>query len=399
MYTICDNKCHEECVYNLIKRPEYGASKPPMHTSRYASMVRKQSMCNKKGCNRTMGPAIVPLCPPEHFLRKHSRAPISLRPPAVPQVQLCPVPVQTAEDIKDVEVEVKVMSKDKVLGVNDQPKDDPSNENSGKDDCKKPASRTSSKTNTSNTCSFSNAAQAGSTCPLASDSRTKLPTIQVYTELVPPTCPQPQVGGNGATRCPQICCKRRIPRLCCNTEKPAVPPVCCGRCDIIPRGCKDYIKNNAVKVIRQPAKIPQARYVDQAKGTTYDWCPSGYPRKYVFRQDYGMVPGYIVERKNELESKFQQEKYASEQGLRDASERCRHLEESDRQALICGLKTNWEQVYNEYQQLPLNVDTVMRIRTKLEFEQTMKDIEKDIQLLERHNHIFLADANKSFYMA
>lgn len=112
-----------------------------------------------------------------------------------------------------------------------------------------------------------------------------------------------------------------------------------------------------------------------------------------------MVPGYLVERKSQLQSKFEQEKYASQQGLRDAQEKCRHLDESDRQALICGLKTNWEQVYNDYQQLPLNIDTAMKIRTKGELEQTMKEIEKDIQLLERHNHIFLGDADRSFYLA
>ncbi|CAG7834203.1 unnamed protein product [Allacma fusca] len=338
MYTICDNANHGECVYNLIKRPQCGSAKPPMHKSRYSCMVRRENQCKKTNC-KTMGPPVVPLCPPEHYLKKHSRAPISIRPPAVPKVQLMPVPVQTEEEMQDVLINLNM------------------NENGHYDvSCELP--------------------QGGQVCPPCNGSGDCAP---------PGYCGDPSL-------------KRRVPRLCCS-EKPAVPPTCCSKFNVIPRGCKDFVRDNTVSAIRQPAKIPSPRFVDEVKGTTHNWCKSGMARKYVCRHDYGMIPGYLAQRKLELQDKFNQEKYASEQAKRDAQEKCRHLNEQERQTLLCGLKTNWEQVFREYQSLPLKVDTPVKIKVKFELEEQLRSIEKDIQLLERHNHIFVGDANRSFYMA
>jgi len=196
-----------------------------------------------------------------------------------------------------------------------------------------------------------------------------------------------------------VCCGRpRIPRICCNVEKPRVPPACVGL-GILPTGDKDFVRDNAVKVIRGPPKIAEPRIVDHPKGHRFDWCPSGLPRRFVCREDYGMVPGYLVERKRELYEKDLAAKYELERPQREAREKCRHLEETERNTLICGLKSSWAEAYREFQLLPLMIDTPGKVKRKQDLETTLKTLEKDIQLLERHNHIFVANANKSFYLA
>jgi hypothetical protein len=304
-------------------------------------MVRRENESKKKNCS-TMGPPVVPLCPPEHYLKKHSRAPISIRPPAVPKVQLVPVPVQTAEDMQNPALKLNMIGN----------------------------------------------GQFNASCDVQKPEED---------HMYPPPCNGSGDGAPGDYSY-EAPVKKRVPRLCCS-EKPPVPPTCCSKFIVIPRGTKDFVRDNTVSAIRQPAKIPSPRFVDQAKGTTHNWCKSGMARKYVCRADYGMVPGYLAQRKLELQDKFIQEKYASEQSKRDAQEKCRHLTEEERQTLLAGLKANWEEVFREYQSLPLKVDTPVKIKVKVALEEQLRSIEKDIQLLERHNHIFVADANQTFYMA
>ena len=290
---------------------------------------------------------------------------------SVPRVKLFPVAVETAEDIQGAEVEVKVTHEGIVQDDTRQALKEMDNMD------KKPDEK-------------------GDGCAEARkpmNERPQNPEIHIQIGGPSPDDPQPPPPQ------PPVAGKRRIPRMCCEMEKPAVPTVYASRFGIISRGCRDFVKENALRVIRQPAKIPAANIVDQAKGTLVNWCNSGWARRYVFRKDYGMVPGYIVQRKAELEDKCKKERYASEQAQRDAREKCRHLDENERQGLICGLKTNWQQTYEEFQSLPLLIDTAAKVKHKQELEEKMKMIEKDIQLLERHNHVFVGDANRTFYLA
>lgn len=156
--------------------------------------------------------------------------------------------------------------------------------------------------------------------------------------------------------------------------------------------------DNALKVIRQPPKVPQSFCVDHPKGHRFEWRESGYPRKYVCREDYGMLPGYLVARKKELYEADQKAKEESEAVDMAAQSKCRHLEEMERQCLINGLKANWAETFEEFQALPLLIDSPALIKKKYDLESALKDLEKDIQLMERHNHIFVADTAKSFYL-
>lgn len=197
------------------------------------------------------------------------------------------------------------------------------------------------------------------------------------------------------------CCfvaKPRVPRLCCNVMKPPVPSPCVGF-ELIPRGCKNYIHSNVVKAIRMPARKPALRYVDHPKGDVQPWCDSGYPRKYVYKEAFGCVPSYIQDIKEELYRNDLQAKYDMKYKERDVQAQTRHLEPTEHQALVCGLKKNWEEAFYEFQRLPLQIDTAGKREKKKMLEEELKKLEQDIQTLERHDHIFVSDTCRSFYLA
>jgi hypothetical protein len=201
------------------------------------------------------------------------------------------------------------------------------------------------------------------------------------------------------------CCTRRkcrIARICTclgMCPRPPIPTVCCSRFAILPKGKKDYIRDNAVNAIRQVPRKPAMKYIDDRKGTSHQWCTSGYPRRFVLEENFGKVPPYIECYKQEQYVQDQMSKHEMQSKEREMGEQCRHLDQDERAAILCGLKKNWEEVFGEYQALPLLIDTPGKIAKKSELEKKLKEIEKDIQLVERHDHVFVADTGRSFYLS
>ena len=56
-----------------------------------------------------------------------------------------------------------------------------------------------------------------------------------------------------------------------------------------------------------------------------------------------------------------------------------------------GLKEQWEDVHHEYQTLSVQIDTIPKRTHKERLEQQMKLLEKDIDLLAKHQVIYIAD--------
>lgn len=194
-----------------------------------------------------------------------------------------------------------------------------------------------------------------------------------------------------------VMCKPRVPRLCgCLgiPEKPPVPSPCMSF-GIVPTCHKDYITQNIKKACRQIPRKPALRYVDDHTGTTRNWCNSGYPRIYVYGENFGKVPCYLQNIKQELCNKKEMQVAA----MASEPPAARHLDEDERNSILAGLKKNWEEIFAEYQSLPLNINTPGQIQRKSELEQCLKCLEKDIQLMEKHDHIFVANTNRSFYLA
>lgn len=65
------------------------------------------------------------------------------------------------------------------------------------------------------------------------------------------------------------------------------------------------------------------------------------------------------------------------------------IEGEERQAIMDGLKKNWDDLHKEYQGLSVVTDTVAKKARKEKMEAEMKQLEKDIEVIERHPVIYV----------
>ena len=61
-----------------------------------------------------------------------------------------------------------------------------------------------------------------------------------------------------------------------------------------------------------------------------------------------------------------------------------------RQVIIDGLKRNWEEIHHQYQGLSVVTDTAPKKNRKERMEAEMNQLERDIELLEKHSNIYIA---------
>lgn len=67
------------------------------------------------------------------------------------------------------------------------------------------------------------------------------------------------------------------------------------------------------------------------------------------------------------------------------------LSESERQGILAGLKKNWEEIHDQYQGLSVVTDTAPKKNRKERMEAEMKQLERDIESIERHKVIYIAN--------
>lgn len=188
----------------------------------------------------------------------------------------------------------------------------------------------------------------------------------------------------------------RVPRMCCNKVSPPVPSHNYEKVPV--EDAKNYIHSNVVKALRMPARKPNPRVVIHPKGHTAPYAESGLARRYVYSDTFGTVPHYIQNIKAQLRRE-DQEKLNSVKAVKgNMNDQCRHLEPLEQQAIINGLKANWAEKFREFNTLPLHSDTQAKVKKKKELEDELKQLEKDIQIFERHNHVFVSDTCRSFYL-
>lgn len=69
----------------------------------------------------------------------------------------------------------------------------------------------------------------------------------------------------------------------------------------------------------------------------------------------------------------------------------RAMSEQERGSILDGLKRNWDELHQQYQSLSVVIDTIPKRMKKEKLENDMKTLEKDIELLQRHQLIYIAD--------
>lgn len=71
----------------------------------------------------------------------------------------------------------------------------------------------------------------------------------------------------------------------------------------------------------------------------------------------------------------------------------KQLSESERMSILSGLKANWEDLYHQYQGLSVVIDTLPKKHRKERLESEMKQLERDIQMMEKHPTVYISNWN------
>ena len=108
----------------------------------------------------------------------------------------------------------------------------------------------------------------------------------------------------------------------------------------------------------------------------------------VLPQDFGKVPDYLTQRKQEMEEAQEAyDRYVQQSFERGAMG---VLSEDERSRILQGLKKNWEELHHQYQGLSVVTDTAPKKARKERMEAEMKQLEKDIEVIEKHSVIYVS---------
>jgi len=152
---------------------------------------------------------------------------------------------------------------------------------------------------------------------------------------------------------------------------------------------KNFINTNAVENIMSVAKKPQPKYVDTPGGTTNNVEDSGLVPKFVRKDNYGKVPKYLETRKQQMEEHQRSyDEYIQQRLERGA---LNQISAAERQNILDGLKKNWEELHLQYQGLSVVTDTAPKKARKERMEAEMRQLEKDIETVEKHKIIYVTD--------
>jgi len=139
---------------------------------------------------------------------------------------------------------------------------------------------------------------------------------------------------------------------------------------------KNFIVANAVEtILAAPKKVDQGA------------------RDYLHKTDFGKTPQYLTKVKQDIDD---EKAYIANLMAREeeaARARVRPMDEAERQQLIIGLKSKWEQVNAEYQGMAhlTKIDAAGKRRKKEQMEATLSQIEKDIEKLNKKSILIHAD--------
>lgn len=152
---------------------------------------------------------------------------------------------------------------------------------------------------------------------------------------------------------------------------------------------KNFLKSNVIENIMAVPRKPQPTYTDTRNGDKQLLENSGLVSKYIKKKDYGQTPEYLQQRREE--TRREQEEYDNYVKERMKQGAMKQLPEGERQQILQGLKKNWDELHHQFQKLSLVTDTASKKRRKEHLEMKMKQLEKDIEMMERYKIIYIAN--------
>lgn len=182
--------------------------------------------------------------------------------------------------------------------------------------------------------------------------------------------------------------EKPLKKLCDDQKKPRVPL----RTDHPVMGIqtkKNFIKTNAIETIMSVPKKPQPNYVDTRRGDKQLLDTSGLVPKFTNKKDYGQTPEYLIKRNEEVQRAQEEYDAYIKERIRQGS--MKQLSDEERDAVLQGLKKNWGELHHQYQGISVVTDTTPKKYRKERLETEMKQLEKDIDMIERHKTIYIAN--------
>ncbi|KAM6953221.1 enkurin [Aplochiton taeniatus] len=152
---------------------------------------------------------------------------------------------------------------------------------------------------------------------------------------------------------------------------------------------KNFVKTNAIENIMSVPRKPQAIYTDTKSGDKHSLENSGLIPKYIKKKDYGETPGYLLQRRQEVQRV--QEEYNDYVKERMKQGAMKQLSQEERNTILQGLKKNWGELHHQYQGLSVVTDTTPKKYRKERLELEIKQLESDIDLIERYKTIYIAN--------
>ncbi|XP_053116381.1 enkurin-like isoform X2 [Hemicordylus capensis] len=155
------------------------------------------------------------------------------------------------------------------------------------------------------------------------------------------------------------------------------------------QGEKDFISTNAAQAVMAVAKKPLRACVDMRRGDRFLIDDSGLVKKYLKKKDFGITPKYITNRTKAAERAQEESVVYAREALRRKAPR--RISKEERETLLEGLKTNWEQINKEFQSLSVVTDTIPKKLNKEKLELQMKELEHYISTIEKHKFIYVTN--------
>ncbi|KAJ8985116.1 hypothetical protein NQ317_012766 [Molorchus minor] len=149
---------------------------------------------------------------------------------------------------------------------------------------------------------------------------------------------------------------------------------------------KNFVSHNIKLVKEMKPKEPIPKLVIDRTGTKKP-LSGGLEPVFIMSEEFGKPPHYLLR----FVKKHNKQKYLEKDTEGLEKPKCRYITKEERDQLLAGLKYNWEELQKQFQGLPILTDTIPKRNRKVRIEEALKQIEKDIVLVERHPYIWVYD--------
>ncbi|XP_055915284.1 enkurin [Eupeodes corollae] len=129
------------------------------------------------------------------------------------------------------------------------------------------------------------------------------------------------------------------------------------------------------------------KYVDTVAGERHNLDGTGLVPKHVLSKKFGKTPAYL----NNIRKALGENLCSKSRETNESSQGVRILTNTERNAILIGLRENYSELEKTYQLLPICTDTHSKKQRKGKLEQELKRIEQDILLMESNPVIMICD--------